>query len=461
MAGPFLGINMAAQSLRSFQRALDTTGHNIANVNTRGYSRQTVDFAAMQPLDFYNMGWRTVGQGVNLTSINRIRDQFLDANARVTSGSYGRASTLSSGLQRIDGIYGEPQDAGIANALGKFFDSWSALGSSPSEPAARAQVRQAGQMLADRIRSSYGELVTESSRTTSDIQANFGRIDELAQRIDQLNRDIRRASSTGATPNDLLDQRDLALEDLGRIVNVHREVFSDGSYAVYAAGFTLVDTGGAHAFPRTYDASAGTVTDGSLTFSVRSGELAGNLALLGQINSHRTRLDTLANELRTQINTPHMTGTNAMSQTGIRFFNDVAAPPQTGAIDFDLSADVKASADAIAAGTSGSPGDGGLAQAFSLMRQTQFGALGNRTFQSFFQDMISNLANDAAYHSAAADTERAVLEQISQQQQAVAGVSLDDEMSNMMRFQRSYQAAARALTVFDQVAEDLIGMLRR
>jgi flagellar hook-associated protein 1 FlgK len=133
----------------------------------------------------------------------------------------------------------------------------------------------------------------------------------------------------------------------------------------------------------------------------------------------------------------------------------------TGAIDFDLSAEVKGSPRAIAAGLTGEPGDGGLALNLSQLRDTGLAALGNQTFQGFYLANVGQVSSQAAYYEAAAKTEEAVASQIESQVQAVSGVSLDDEMTEMMRYQRSYQAAARALTVFDQVTEDLIAMLRR
>ncbi len=461
MAGPFLGINMASQTLRSMQRALDTTGHNIANVNTVGYSRQTVDFSTLAPLDFYNQGWHTAGQGVGISGINRIRDQYLDASARNASSNLGKYSTLATGLGRIDQIYGEPSNTGIANALDGFFNAWSSLASAPSDVASRAAVRNAGQTLTDRIRSTYAGMGAEKTRTQTEIAATFSQIDSIANEIAQLNADIKRYSVSGHQANDLMDRRDLAVQNLSSLVNVSVERFEDGSYAVYAAGATLVDSAGARGFAKTYDAAAGTVSDGTMTYRVTGGSLAGHLSSLNSMNNQMASLDRLANTLRTEVNVLHMTGTNALGQTGIQFFNGTNAPPQTGAIDFNLSTDVAASADGIAAGVTANPGDAGLALTFSKLRDVQIVGLSNQTFQGFYRSQINAVANEAAYYDMASETERSISTQIEQQQQSVMGVSIDDEMANMMRFQRSYQAAAKAMTIFDQVAEDLLAMVRR
>lgn len=461
MSGPFLGINMASQSLRNFQRAIDTAGHNIANVNTRGYTRQTVDFTTMPSLHYYSNGTHYLGQGSLISSINRIRDGYLDTSLNNATSQQSKYNTLATNLRRIDQIYGEPSDTGISQALDRFFNSWSGLGSNPSGTAERAEVQLSGQVLTDRIRSRYADLSNLASNQTLQINSTVAQINNLGGQIATLNRQITTALASGGSPNDLMDQRDLAIADLSKLTNISKETFPDGSYAVYASGFTLVQGSAARTFPSTFDEAAGTFTDGTVTYNIRGGSLAGHLGGLNETKSQMTNLDNLANELRTQVNTTHMTGTNALGNTGVNFFNDVLVPPQTGAIDFNLSVEVKSDPNAIAAGLTGDAGDGSLAHLFAGMRDSAQVALGGRSFTKFFTDIVSKVANDGNYYQNAADTESAVMTQISEQQQAISGVSVDDEMANLMKLQRSYQAAARALTLFDQVTEDLIGMLRR
>lgn len=461
MAGPFGGIHMASNALRSFQRALDTTGHNLANVNTQGYSRQTVDFESAPPRPFYNGGYQQLGQGVQISTISRIRDGYLDASLNNSSSQYGKASQLAGGIQGLERVFNEPSDNGIAASLEKFFNAWSGLGSDPTNPSALAQVRNSGQTLADQVRTKFADLRGLEAENQFQVNSTIQEIDSLAKEIAALNKEIVKSLASGGIPNDMMDQRDIALNDLSKLVDIKKETFPDGQYAVYAAGFTLVDSGGSRPFPTTYDAATSTVTDGSLTYSIRSGELAGLFGSMSEITNQKASLDQLANSLRTEINGLHSVGINSLGNSGVNFFNDVLAPPQTGAIDFDLSVDVKADARAIASGVTGEDGDGGLALTIAQMRDSSVVSLGTKSFGDYFQDEMSRLAHEGSFHRSAMETEESIREQIVNQQQAVSGVSIDDEMANLMRFQRSYQAAARALTVFDQVAEDLIGMLRR
>lgn len=459
MPGTFSSINMASNALRLFQRALDTTGHNIANVNTAGYSRQTVEFKANEPLTFYSQGWRALGQGVGLGAIVRVRDGYLEASARNNSATLGKFSTLAASLKQVENMFGEPGESGIAAALDKFFDSWSALGSNPDDTGARIQVQNSGSLLGSRVRNAYAQLLGYEGQLTESADATVERINQLGENIAELNKQIRQMHVSGGHANDLMDQRDAAARELSSLIDTQVEQFEDGSYAVYVAGHTLVDHAGTRPIPTTYDPVASTFTSNGVTYTVKNGQLAGLFQSMSAVATQKAQLDALANELRTQFNTVHMTGIDQDGNTGNGFFND--AVPQTGAIDLDLSAAVKASPRAIAAGLTGEPSDGGLALNLSQLRDTDLVALGNQTFHGFYLANVGQLGSQASYYEAATKTEQAVAEQIENQVQSVSGVSLDDEMTEMMRYQRSYQAAARALTVFDQVTEDLIAMLRR
>lgn len=463
MPGAFHGINLASTALRAFQRALDTSGHNIANVNTPGYSRQAVDLSSLGGIPVYDVtGQHMVGQGVTIGSVNRIRDMFLDARMRQAQGDANRFQNLSANLSQVEGLFNEPGSNGIATALDQFFNAWSGLSSNPGDPAMRLQVRSAGQVLTDRVRGTYSNLKDYQGQLNTQVVQTISRINELAGKIAALNKGIREATAGNGTPNDLLDQRDAALQELSGLINVTTSIASDGTMTVSATQFTLVDSGGARTYPSQFDATAQTVTDGTSTFDVRSGRLLGLFQSLQATNQAMAKLDTLANTLRTQINTLHQSGVAANGSTNVMFFNDPGLPgPQTGAIDFNLSAAVQSSADNIASGTSGNAGDGGLALSLSNARSSAQAAMGNKTFQDFYKDTVSQIAQDAAYFDSSSKTQQAIIAQVANQQQSVAGVSIDDEMANMMQFQRSYEAAAKALTVFDQVTEDLIGMLKR
>lgn len=467
MPSPFHGIELASRALRAFQRSLDVTGHNIANVNTRGYTRQVADLSTTDPVTYWQNGARTLGTGVTIGSINRIRDLFLEGRMQSSLSQSNQYSTVSGSVKQILGLMNEPGANGITSALGKFFDSWSSLASNPNDPSTRMQVQQAAKTLTGRVRETYATLKSTSDDMLSEASSTIMTINNLATSIADMNTHIREQIASGGTPNDLMDQRDQAIRDLSQLVNVSTTQNSDGTLNVISSEFTLVDQSGARTMPSTIDLTTGKITGWTVPIDVRSGKLAGQIQAMQIAKREMGNLDTLANTLRTQVNAQHQTAVSPYGTTGANFFNDSAT--QTGAVDFDLDPQIATDYMNIAAGVGDIVGpahnyvvgDTGVALMISKLRDLKIGALSNRTFTDFQKDNVNRLGSDQSYFESAANTQDAILQQVDQQQQAVSGVNLDEEMSNMLRFQRSYQAAAKVLSIFDQVTDDLIRMVNR
>lgn len=460
MPNSFFGIDVASRALRAFQRQLDVTGHNIANVNTPGYSRQVADIAQLDGTPMLGVRPYTLGNGVTVDNVNRIRDMFLEMRRTAEGSAMGRFSTLADGLRGVQGVYNEPGANGISDALDSLFNSWSALASNPGTPGARDSVQAAGITLTQRVRGAYADMQRAAGDAKQSIDQTLLSVDDLASRIAGLNNEIRQRVATGDRPNDLMDQRDQAVQNLGALVDITTRQGSDGAITIYVNQFALVEGSVSRPIPKTYDPATSTLTDGTLTYDIKGGQLKGQFELLNSIAAYSGQLDTLANTMRTAINTLHASGINENGTTAVNFFND--ASPQTGAADFDLDAAIRADAKNISAGTSGAAGDGGLALSISRLRDdTTIAGLGGQSFVQFYAGLVTGIGRDTAYFEGQRDSQALVLQQVDLQRQSVSGVSLDDEMANMLRFQRSYQAAAKALSVFDQVTEDLINMLSR
>lgn len=459
MSNTFSGLNMASAALRNFERALDTTGHNVSNVNTPGYSRQTVQFSQLPGEPFYSYGHlETLGGGVTITNLSRIRDQFLGQRQQATQSEQSRLDTLNGSLNEVQSVFQDATGGGISDAISGFFNAWSNLSADPSQAANRVKVQQAGQTVADDIRGTYLQLQDLKSQQTQLANQTIQQIQTLANQVATLNKQIQQASATGGQPNDLLDQRDQAVLALSKLTNISPNVFSDGSMNISVGGFDLVDSQGANAFPTSFDPTTMTVSDGTFNYPITGGQLAGTMQSLNSISGYMTSLDNLANNLRTEVNTLHQTGTNPEGGTNVDFFND--ASPQTGAINFDLSAAVKGDPNQIVTSINGTAGDGGIALAIANLQSSKVAALGNSTFSDYYNGVATQIGSDVNTTQSSLDTQNSVAQQISNQIQAVSGVSLDDEMTNMLQFQRSYQAAAKVLSIFDQVTQDVIGLIK-
>lgn len=457
MPSPFQGIDLASNALRAFQRQLDVTGNNISNVNTPGYTRQRVQLNTQNPTQFGNY---SLGNGVKIEGITRIRDSFLDARNWAAQSNLGKSDAMKTAMAQVEGLFNEPSDSGISAALDNLFNSFSGLASNPNDSGQLVKVQLNGKTLSTLIRQAYNDLTGLATQQSNEITSTLKDIQSLGDQIATFNKDIRALSSNGGQPNDLIDQRDQAIKELSKLVDVQTFRFSDGTVSVTINQQPLVQGTESYQIPTTYNAATSQLTGGTTNIDIRSGKLAGLFASVGQINSYQTSLNNLANTLRTTVNTLHTAGTNGLGNTGVKFFNDVASGPQTGAIDFDLDPAVAANTKAIAAG-SGAAGDGSIALAISKSRDVSQAALGNQTIIQSFGTLTSTIGQTSKYYQDAFSTQTAVVDQVENQIQSVSSVNLDDEMANLMRFQRSYQAAARALSIFDSMTEELVNLIRR
>lgn len=460
MPSPFHGIDTVSRALMAFQRGLDVAGHNIANVNTKGFSRQTVDYSATDPASFYGLTRLTLGSGVGISAVTRAQDLFLQGRMLSAQADLSRQSARADILSRVENVVGTADSSALLSDLNSFFNAWSTLASHPGDSTARLQVRAAGDSLAGTIRRTYTGFDGAKTNLQTEISATLDKVQELADTIARLNKAIRSESVTGATPNDLLDQRDLALEELSGLIGVQSYPQSDGTVIVHSGSMPIVDGAGAYSIPRVYDTAAFTLSDGTSTFRFTGGKLYGLMESANQLDAYKAQLDAFAADLRDQVNLLHQSGIAANGATNVEFFAVPTSPGASAASSFALGDLILADTQNIAAGTSGNAGDGGLALALSQMRDQPNAALGSRTYSTFISDFITILGHDVAVAASGSETRQALIAQIEQQRQSVSGVSLDDEMANMMRLQRSYQAAAKALTLMDQVTEDLINMVR-
>ena len=454
----FSAITQASQALQAFQDALSVTGNNIANANTPGYSREVATFATDPAQTIYSLnGTQQIGTGVSIASINRMSSMFLQAQNLASSSNLGQTNAQLSGGQQIQSLFTDASGSGISNDLTTFYNSWSSLASQPNSANLQA-VQQAGITLTTDIRNTYSNLQQLSSQASGQASQTIQQIQGLATQIAQLNSQIVTQSSGGGQPNQLLDQRDAAVQQLSSLVNVSTQNLPDGGLAVNVNQFDLVDSSGANTFPTTFNAASGTVTSAGASYNITGGQLAGNFSTINSISGSMSNLDSLANTLSTQVNTLMSTGITANGTTGQNFFNDTN--PQTGAVNFNLDPAVLASYNNIATGTSGNAGDTGLALQIAGTANQAVAGLGNQTTSSYYDSVVTGVGQQVATATSTLSTQTAVSTQIQNQIQSVSGVSVDEEMTNMLQFQRSYQAAAQALNIANSTIGDLLTMMQ-
>ncbi len=218
LSGLFGTLNIGKSGLFTSQRAIDVTSHNIANANTDGYSRQRAELQTTRPFCTPSMNNAAapgqVGTGVQVSQIQRIRDTFLDYQVRVELGVQGNYSGRDKFLSQVENVFNEPSDTGLSTLLGKFFDSWQQLSKQPETSNGKTMVSEQSMALANELNHMYGQLNKIKGNAQDLIKQTTIDVNSLLNQIDQLNKEIIQISVSGNNPNDLMDRRDLLLDQL-------------------------------------------------------------------------------------------------------------------------------------------------------------------------------------------------------------------------------------------------------
>ena len=217
MSGMFSTLNIATRGLNAQQTALDVTGHNIANANTVGYSRQRANMETTSPsMPSINnsVGPGQLGTGVQVSSITRIRDAYLDYQVRTQNGTKGSSEGRENFLSEVEGVFNEVDNTGISTSIDNVFNSWKALSSSPDVASTRNVVAQQSKALTDQLNSTYNQLVKLKDNSQGVIKQDVVDVNSMIDQINVLNQQVMKVQAVGNQPNDLMDKRDLLLDQL-------------------------------------------------------------------------------------------------------------------------------------------------------------------------------------------------------------------------------------------------------
>ena len=432
----FYGLQTSLRGLLAQQRSLDVTGHNVANASTQGYSRQEAVLSASDAMQLQAGAVQSgagahLGTGVDVQAYRRVRDGFLDLQYRAQATRLGEEAGVAQGLGNAELSLAEPSDDGINTQLSNFWDAWSDFANAPEDSAARQALVEQGSALAD----SFGTVDKQLALVASQAQEEYdtltapgGKVNQIATEIGQLNDTIKRFVTGGDPPNDLMDRRDQLLDDLSTLGQVSVEDLGNGSMKVTFGGpgdTPLVDDTTVN-FPPALSAPSGRL--GALR------DLAASPG--GRIASLRADLNTVAKTIADAVNDVH-----DGDGTGPKFFNYTA-----GAEAGSLSVAVTAST--VRATATGLKGANDLALAASRLR----GGDGDEAYRAF----VARVGGEVSQANRQEANAQALRDSVDDRRQSVAGVSLDEEMTGLIRFQRAYQASSRAMSTMDEMLDVLI-----
>lgn len=451
-------LSIARSALLTQQRAIDVTGHNIANAQTPGYSRQRLALQAETPL---NTGWGQIGRGVTAAGIERLRDGFLDESYRRENGDLGRFNTMKDLLGQVDALFSEPTDVGIANGIDQLFSAFADLANDPTGQTPRTLVRQSAENLTARFQEADARLSSMTGEVRARLDDAVSTINNITRQIADLNTRIRSAGAGLRESPDLKDKRDLLVDELSGMIGVRTVEREDGTIGVLAGDALLVD-GAQVSDLEVRDSENGGLVVGAKNVptgvNLSTGSLSGLVELSSKtIPGMRAQLNQLVSGIVREFNAIHSAGRTASGGTGINFF----APDGLTANTMRLSDDIRASIGNIAAGTTGAPGDNATALSIAGLRTRGVGSFNGDTIGGAFQRLVSSLAVSVADATSKAEAQSTLVLNADATRQSVAGVSIDEELTTLISQQSAYSAAARLVTVADEMIQDVLNMVGR
>lgn len=438
----------ALSGMNAQRAALDVTSHNIANQSTEGYHRQRVDLkpagAATVAAVFAGSGTR-VG-GVDVAGVIRVVDQLAEDRLTREEARQSGAERLATDLARIEATFREPSEDGLAAVLDAFWGGWSDLATNPTDLATRSQTLERAQTAIDGLHRAAADLDLVESSAREAVIAYSIDVNELADQIASLNQAI--AGSTDGV-NDLIDQRDVVMRDLAKLTGAVARPAEGGMVNVSIGGRTIVSG----TIVQRVDGAGGEfrwAADGAAV-ATPAGELASlNQIINDVVPRYRTALDGVAESLVTDVNAIHSLGYDQAGTTGLDFFD----PAGITAASISLSADVVGQPDKIAAGGAGAtapgPFDGEQARAIAALAGSGTGA------DEKYRSLVTSLGVETRSAERREIIQADVTRNAERRAASIGGVSLDEEMANLMSAQRAYEASARVLTTVDQLLGVLI-----
>jgi len=492
-------LNTSKTAILAHQRAISATANNIANVNTPGYTRQRANFSAVSPI--YTPDGVPSGGGTELASVERVIDQSIDNQLQRERQELAYDEGLEAGLSKVEGIFEELGGGGITAALSEFFGGLNDLANDPGSSTVRATVVQSASTIVALMQDADRRLAQAQADANSQIQRDVFEISNIAEDIAEVNGRIFEQELTGASASSLRDQRSELLKDLGQKVDFTSTERPGGAVQVFVAGgFLLVDGGTAASLQTTTDQSGGALSNpsfvhvqqvlsgsvaGPITNRVTGGEMGAAISLRDdRLLHYRQELDEFAYTFASRVNAVHLAGRGLDDASARNLFTDPSIGG--GNVPGDVLASVAGSASAIAVNpgivansrhlAAGTPASGAAAAGDNsnalLLAQIETASSASyqigdtagspsgstETLGNFFDSLAGEIGSELQSARRSVAQEELIVAELTARRGSISGVSIDEEVTNLIAFEKAYQASARVLSTVDRLLELLLNL---
>ncbi|HKN59931.1 MAG TPA: flagellar hook-associated protein FlgK [Candidatus Acidoferrales bacterium] len=450
-------LNIAVGAMLADQAALDTTSNNIANANTPGYSRQTVNFEETPPVEY---GGQLFGTGVEIGQITSQRNNVLQMSLDQATQQQSKYDSYLTSMQQVQTLFNETSGTGLQSSITAFFNSLQQLSTDPSNTSLRQAVLAAAQNMAQDFNSTSSSLTSLQQNVDQSVPQAVSQINSLTSQIAQLNSEVSAAESTGQNAGSLVDQRNQLISQVSGLIDVSQVDAGNGNVTLTTtSGAALVV--GNKSFQLTTQANPTTGFQDvysmgkDITSTINGGSLGGALQVRDStIPSILSSLDSLATSLENSFNSVNKAGTDLNGNPGGNFF---VPPPAGGAGAAATMSVALTDPSQIAASLDGSAGDNANVSAM-LALQNQ-GIVNGQTPINAYSNLVFQVGNDVASAQSEEQGVTATVQQLQNQIGSISGVSINEEAANLVQYQQAYQAAAQVASVISNLTSTAINMV--
>lgn len=461
-------MDTGKRSLMNSQTSLQTVGHNIANKTTEGFSRQRVELTSNTPI---GEGQLQIGMGARASVVTRVNNPWLEKQIQKEGTSMGFQDARTDALARVEQVYNEQNNKGLNQYMTDFFNSVRELSNNPESLASRTMVRESASSLGKDFGRVVGQLRAVQEDLDGQIVTTVHEVNQLSKEIASLNEKIQMIEIQKTPANDERDRRDLLLKKMGEKIDITWAESKDGMVSVTAGRTAILVSGSSSAELKAHDTgknnrvevffSGNSGPGANITSQISGGRIGGALEVRDQvIEDLLGHVDTLAYTLAKEVNTAHIEGFDKNGRPGVLFF-DMPDSVEGAASAISLNKTIYNDVGRIAAGSQpGAAGDNAVANVISSLQYRQVMSDGTATLDDYYNTQVGQIGAIAQRAVKAQESQKNVMGQLSNIRESISGVSLDEETTKMIEFQKMYDASARLIRTADEMLETVINLKR-
>ncbi len=466
-------MNTGRSGMMAAKAAIATTGHNVANANAEGYSRQRVQTAADTPRATGAKG--LVGTGVTISRVERVNDEYIEKQIRNAGRDLSNAEEKEVVLKQAEDIFNEMNGDGLNRLVSRFFNEFRKLANEPDSEAVRQSVREASAAMVNDFHRLRAEVEDVRKHIDARINGQVSEVNSLARDLAGLNFKIKQLELSGASPNDLLDRRDQVLKQLGSYMDLSMHKDGEGNFVVDITGVGPLVAGqqveqfSVFRSPAdehgkvegALDLKSSAYANGIVTHQVKGGKIGALLEARDQTLSTLVgRLDELAFTMIHAVNEIHRQGFTRGGVQGVDFFTPVQTKERAAEF-ISLSDAVSSSVNNIAtAAIPDAPGDNRIAVAISGIQNLKIMNDGKTTMDDFYNSIVSEVGVAAARNRSAINQQKDIQNQLGKIREQISGVSIDEETANLLQYQHVFDASAKVIQVADELLKTVLDLKR-